>query len=68
MTVTPSDVRNAVLQSGAEAWFAEDMAKLHHMLASGYENVVTDDVHTVTGKVPRTLVQFAHDYADELIG
>jgi hypothetical protein len=43
------------------AWFADDMARLHAMLAAGYEDVVTDDVRAVTGSPPRTLAQFARD-------
>jgi hypothetical protein len=42
------------------------MARLHAMLAAGYEQVVTDDIHTVTGRPPRTLVQFAGDHAGAL--
>ena len=45
-----------------EAWFAQDMARLHGMLADGYEDVVTDDVFTVTGTRPRPLAQFARDF------
>jgi uncharacterized protein YbjT (DUF2867 family) len=62
--VAPDDVRNAMERSGVEAWFAEDMAKLHSMLASGYEDLVSDDVRTVTGTSPSTLAEFARDFAD----
>src|SRR5215216_1956816 len=37
--VAPDDVRNALERSGVEAWFAEDVAKLHSMLAAGYEDL-----------------------------
>ena len=49
MGVSPDDVRQAVQRTGVESWFADDMANLHDLLASGYEDMVTDDVHTVTG-------------------
>lgn len=62
--VAPDDVRNALERSGVEAWFAEDMANLHSMLAAGYEDLVTDDVRTVTGTSPSTLDEFGRDYAD----
>jgi hypothetical protein len=42
------------------------MAHLHGMLASGYEDLVTADVRAVTGKPPRTLAEFARDFADAL--
>jgi uncharacterized protein YbjT (DUF2867 family) len=66
MAVSPIDVRQAVQSTGVEAWFADDMANLHDLLASGYEDIVTDDVHTVTGQPPRPLAQFAHDFAETL--
>jgi uncharacterized protein YbjT (DUF2867 family) len=62
--VAPADIRNALERSGVEAWFAEDMAKLHSMLAAGYEDLVTDDVRMVTGTSPCTLDEFARDVAD----
>jgi uncharacterized protein YbjT (DUF2867 family) len=66
--VPPDAVRNALQGRGAEAWFADDMAKLHGMLASGYEDVLTDDVRTATAKPPRTLAQFATDFASAFAG
>jgi uncharacterized protein YbjT (DUF2867 family) len=66
MGVSPSDVRQAVQRRGVESWFAGDMAKLHELLSSGYEDIVTDDVHTVTGQPPRPLAEFAHDFAQTL--
>ncbi|HZA75992.1 MAG TPA: SDR family oxidoreductase [Acidimicrobiales bacterium] len=61
--VPPDAVGHALQQTGVESWFADDMAKLHGMLAGGYEDVVTGDVRTVTGSRPRTLSRFARDYS-----
>jgi uncharacterized protein YbjT (DUF2867 family) len=61
--VPPDKVRVALQGRGMAAWYADDMARLHGMLAAGYEQVVTDDIHTVTGHPPRTLAQFAGDHA-----
>jgi (4-alkanoyl-5-oxo-2,5-dihydrofuran-3-yl)methyl phosphate reductase len=61
--VPPDKVRVALQGRGMAAWYADDMATLHGMLAAGYEQVVTDDIHTVTGRPPRTLAQFAGDHA-----
>jgi len=66
--VPPDAVRDAMHATGVQDWFAEDMAKLHTMLATGYEDVVTDDVRTVTGHPPRTVAQFAADFAPRLAG
>jgi uncharacterized protein YbjT (DUF2867 family) len=59
--VSVDDVRTALESAGVAPWFADDMARLHAMLAAGYEDVVTDDVRAVTGSPPRTLAQFARD-------
>ena len=59
--VSPDKVRAALEGLGVAAWFADDMAKLHGMLAGGYEDLVTDDVRAVTGSPPRDLVQFVRD-------
>jgi hypothetical protein len=44
------------------------MAKLHGMLAQGYEDVVTDDARAFSGTSLRTLAQFAGDFARVLAG
>jgi uncharacterized protein YbjT (DUF2867 family) len=64
--VSPDAIRTALQAAGVAPWFANDMAKLHHMLADGYEDLVTHDVHTVTGSHPRTLKQAASDLAGQL--
>ena len=66
--VPPDAVRDTMQAMGVQDWFADDMAKLHTMLATGYEDVVTDDVRTVTGHLPRTVAQFAADFANRLAG
>jgi hypothetical protein len=59
--VSPDKVRAALEGLGVAAWFADDMAKLHGMLADGYEDLVTNDVRAVTGSPPRDLAQFVRD-------
>ena len=59
--VSVDDVRTALESAGLAAWFADDMARLHAMLAAGYEDLVTDDVREVTGSPARTLAQFLRD-------
>jgi uncharacterized protein YbjT (DUF2867 family) len=65
--VAPEDVRDALERGAVEPWFAEDMANLHSMLAAGYEDLITDDVRTVTGTSPSTLAEFARDLADRFV-
>ena len=55
--VAPDDVRTALQRNGVAAWFAQDMANLHSMLAAGYEDVVTHDVRTVRGLLGRSVDQ-----------
>ena len=66
--VPPDAVRNSLQALGLQPWFADDMAKLHTMLAAGYEDVLTEDVHAATGQPPRTLAQFARDHAPAFTG
>jgi uncharacterized protein YbjT (DUF2867 family) len=66
--VSPDAVRDAMLRAGMEAWFAEDMARLHTMLAAGYEDVVSDDIAALTGTAPRTLAEFGSDLAERHTG
>jgi uncharacterized protein YbjT (DUF2867 family) len=61
--VSPEEVGNALRGRGMARWYAEDMAKLHGMLADGYEDVVTDDFRTMTGTGPRPLARFAEDFS-----
>ena len=59
--VTPEWVRAAMLQSGAERWFAADIARLHGMLADGYEDLVTGDLRQLTGGQGRDVAAFVQD-------
>jgi uncharacterized protein YbjT (DUF2867 family) len=61
--VSPDAVRSSLQGANVAAWFANDMARLHGMLADGYEDVVTDDVRAQTASRPRPLAQFAADFA-----
>jgi uncharacterized protein YbjT (DUF2867 family) len=59
--VAPERVRTAMLQSGAEGWFASDLARLHTMLAAGYEDLVTGDLGRLTGGQGRDMSAFVQD-------
>jgi uncharacterized protein YbjT (DUF2867 family) len=59
--VSPDNVRAALEGQGVAAWFANDIAKLHGMLAGGYEDLITNGVRAVTGSPPRELTQFVRD-------
>ena len=56
-------VSERLCATGAEAWFAADMAALHGMLADGYEDIVTSDLSALTGTPAITLARFAADFA-----
>jgi uncharacterized protein YbjT (DUF2867 family) len=59
--VAPQQVREAMLRSGAERWFAADMARLHTMLAEGYEDVLTGDLNWLIGRPGRDVTRFLQD-------
>jgi uncharacterized protein YbjT (DUF2867 family) len=59
--VAPDWVRAAMLRSGAESWFASDMARLHTMLADGYEDLVTADLDQLTDGRVRDVAAFVRD-------
>ena len=59
--VTPEQVLAGMLRSGVEEWFAADMARLHTMLAEGYESVVTHDLSRLTGSPGRDIPTFVED-------
>jgi len=59
--VPAHSVRDAVRGAGAAPWLADDMSRLHVMLAGGYEDLVTDAVITATGRPSRALAQFASE-------
>jgi uncharacterized protein YbjT (DUF2867 family) len=59
--VAPDWVRAAMLRSGAESWFASDMARLHTMLADGYEDLVTADLGHLTDGQVRDVAAFVQD-------
>ena len=59
--VAPEQVLAGMLRSGAEEWFAADMARLHTMLAEGYENLVTSDLSRLTGNPGHDIPAFVED-------
>ena len=66
--VSPTAVRTALERAGVAAWFADDMSRLQQLFPAGYEDFTTDDVRSVTGSSPRTLAEFAGDFAGALTG
>jgi uncharacterized protein YbjT (DUF2867 family) len=60
--VPPETVFERLRAAGAKAWFAADMAALHGMLANGYEDVVTDEVSSLTRAPATPLARFATDF------
>jgi uncharacterized protein YbjT (DUF2867 family) len=60
--VPPETVFERLRAAGAEAWFAADMAALHGMLADGYEDVVTNEVSSLTRALATPLARFATDF------
>ena len=61
--VPPEAAREALLKSGAPAWFVEALLEINANMAGGSADIVTSTVHDVTGRTPRTFEGFATEYA-----
>jgi uncharacterized protein YbjT (DUF2867 family) len=60
--------KQAMLDVGVPQWQAEAVSQLMDDLRAGRMARVTDDVREVTGRVPRTFEQFAHENRAAFIG
>ena len=61
--ITPEDFRRGALAAGLPEWLVEALGLLNETLAAGRAAAVTDVVREVGKTEPRTLEQFARDYA-----
>jgi uncharacterized protein YbjT (DUF2867 family) len=61
--VAPDAAREALLTSGAPAWFVEALLEINANMAGGSADIVTTTVRDVTGREPRSLETFGTDYA-----
>ncbi|MPY78860.1 MAG: NAD(P)H-binding protein [Actinophytocola sp.] len=60
----PGDAaREALLSSGAPEWLADNLVRLFGKLRDGAGASVTDTVRELTGRAPRTFVEWARDHA-----
>ena len=57
--VTPDEHRDAMLAAGLPRPVAESNAQAFALIAEGDAAWITDDVHTVTGRAPRTVRDFS---------
>jgi len=61
--VPESAAKKAMLDMGIPEWMAVAMNELHAVDKAGYATEVTSDVKTLTGKAPRSFLDFARDHA-----
>lgn len=54
----------ALIDAGMAADYAQTLTTLFGGVRQGFAAQVTFDVETLTGRAPRTLAQYAHDYAE----
>jgi len=56
-------IRQRLLEAGMPEWHVGVQLDFHTALREGGASIVTDTVETVTGKLPRSFEQFAHEHA-----
>ena len=54
--------RAGILAAGAPEWLADSLVVLYGQLRDGLAEHPTDAVRTLTGREPRSFVEFAHDH------
>lgn len=55
-----------MMQATGDDWLAAALPALHGIDAAGHEEIVTEVVRELTGRTPRSLLDFARDHADVL--
>ncbi|MFG1658124.1 SDR family oxidoreductase [Micromonospora chersina] len=63
LPVPREQVAAMLRQFGAEEWYAEDVAVFNDLIAAGRVQAVTDTVRRLTGAEPRSLGDFAREFA-----
>ena len=61
--ITLDDQRQWLLQMGIDEWTANLLWDYSAAFSANWGNLVTDDFQRVTGKAPRSIAQFAKDFA-----
>lgn len=61
--VTAEAERQAILQMGMDEWMANLLGDYSTAYSTNWGDLVTDDFQRVTGKSPRSITQFASDFA-----
>jgi uncharacterized protein YbjT (DUF2867 family) len=56
--VPDEGARAAMLEAGLDEWTTDNLIALFGLLRSGLADAVTDDVHGVSGRQPRSLAEF----------
>lgn len=61
--ITDAVARRRHLADGIQAWIADMIVEYGRAYATGWGDVITDDVERVTGTAPRSIHDFARDHA-----
>lgn len=60
--VPEEEERHSMIEMGMPEWMADAMMELHRFGKAGHAAAVTDTVERITGKKPKTFLEFAKDY------
>ena len=61
--VTAEAARQSMAQMGMDEWMVNLMCDYFTAYSDNWGDLITDDFQLVTGKAPRTIEQFAKDFA-----
>ncbi|RTQ49192.1 SDR family oxidoreductase [Hymenobacter gummosus] len=62
----PEEAARQAMQ-GAPQWLVDSMAELNALIRAGHAAAVTPDVQRLTGRVPRTVQEFAQEHRAEFL-
>jgi uncharacterized protein YbjT (DUF2867 family) len=64
--ITPDDMRNALIEQGAEPWYADMNAEMTFAVREGFTFNPSNDIEFLLGRKPRSIETYVADHAAEM--
>jgi len=64
--ITPEDLRNALIDQGAEPWYADMNAEMTFAVREGFTFNPSNDIEFLLGRKPRSIETYVADHADQM--
>jgi len=64
--ITPDDLRNALIEQGAETWYADMNAEMTFAVREGFTFNPSNDIEFLLGRKPRSIETYVADHADQM--